>query len=243
MKDGSSRGRLPRIAGIAVICAVCVASPCAVALPQEYTPVHRAPRFLVVRLERGATLTLRARPRGPVVAHVAARTVFGSRTTLGVVRRAHGWTAVTAPELRNGRLGWFRTRGARVRWARTSSSITIDLSARRLEVRHGHRLVRRLTVGIGKAGTPTPRGRFAITDKLSGARFGPSYGRFILALSGRQTRGLADWPGPKRLAIHGTDAPGRIGARASFGCLIASDRTLARVIHEVRLGTPVIIKA
>jgi len=215
------------------------------------TVVHHAPAqarphtgtFLIARLRRGAQLPLRARPRGRVVTVVHPFTIFGSRTVLSAVERAHGWIAVTAPHLPNGSLGWFRMRHAPVEWSRIRSWVKVDLSARTITVGRGKHVVDRARVGIGQRGTPTPRGRFAITDKLHGPRFGPAYGRFILALSGTQTQGLSNWHGPKRLAIHGTPSPGKIGRRASLGCVVASDQKLARIVHEVHLGTPVIINA
>jgi L,D-transpeptidase catalytic domain len=207
--------------------------------PQRTHP--RDPGSLIARLRRGAHVALHARPGGRTLAVVGPISRFGSRTTLGVVRRVHGWAAVTAPELPPGHVGWFRVRGAPVTWSRTRSWIRVDLSARRMQIGRGRHVVENATVGIGQPGTPTPRGRFSITDKLSGPRFGPTYGRFILALSGSQTKGLSDWNGPKRVAIHGTSTPARIGKRASLGCVVASDRKLARIVHEVRLGTPVTI--
>lgn len=227
--------------------------PAPVSLHADESPLPRvvpagatrqsSPSFLIARLRRGARLALHARPNGRVVTVVHPFSIFGSRTVLSVVRRAHGWVAATAPHLPNGSIGWFRARHAPVEWSRTRSWVKVDLSSRTVKVGHGRRVVDEARVGIGMPGTPTPRGRFAITDKLSGKRFGPAYGRFILALSGTQTSGLSNWHGPKRLAIHGTPNPAKIGRRASLGCLVTSDRKLARIVHEVRLGTPVIITA
>ncbi len=125
---------------------------------------------------------------------------------------------------------------------REGYSLHADLSARRLELRRGGRRVRRITVAIGRPGSETPTGRFAVTDKLSGPRFGPYYGCCILALNGKQPNLPAGWQGGNRLAIHGTSSPGTIGAAASAGCLRAGDADLRLLMRRVPLGTPVFIR-
>src|SRR5206468_9210315 len=119
----------------------------------------------------------------------------------------------------NRRVGWV-DRGA-VRLARTRVSLDVDLSSRLLRVHRG-RVVRRLRVGIGAPATPTPIGRFAITDKLRGSAYSSVYGCCILALSGRQTHLPRGWTGGDRLAIHG----GSTGGAVSTGCLHAAEADL-----------------
>ena len=103
----------------------------------------------------------------------------------------------------------------------------------------GRKVLRRMRVGIGAPGTPTPTGRFAITDKLSGAGFGPVYGCCILALSGNQPHPPPGWdPSESRLAIHG----GAQGA-VSAGCLHARTAALRFLMAHVPLGTRITIRA
>jgi lipoprotein-anchoring transpeptidase ErfK/SrfK len=97
-------------------------------------------------------------------------------------------------------------------------------------------------VGVGRAGSPTPTGRFAVTDKLSGSAYGPYYGCCILALSAHQTHLPPGWTGGDRVAIHGTNAPATIGAAASAGCLHAGEADLRTLMRRVPLGTPVFIR-
>ena len=78
---------------------------------------------------------------------------------------------------------------------RTRWSLHADLSGRTLELRRDGRRVHRLTVAIGRPGSETPTGRFAVTDKLRGSHFGPYYGCCILALSGRQPNTPPGWTG------------------------------------------------
>ena len=139
------------------------------------------------------TVNLRARPGGPVIARSGPRTEFGSPTTFGVVASRRNWLGVLSPSLPNNRPGWVRRRSVRV--ARTTLRVRIDLSRRLLLMERGGQVIRRIDVGVGRASSPTPTGRFAVTDKLSGARFGLYYGCCVLALSGHQTHLPAGWRG------------------------------------------------
>jgi lipoprotein-anchoring transpeptidase ErfK/SrfK len=120
-------------------------------------------------------------------------------------------------------------------------AISVDLSKRTLELRRGKRLVKSLKVAIGRPGSSTPKGRFAVTDKLPGSRYGGYYGCCILALNGTQPNLPGSWRGGNRLAIHGTNAPGSIGTPSSAGCLRAGDADLRTLMRRVPLGTPVFI--
>jgi hypothetical protein len=187
-------------------------------------------------------LALSDRPGGPATARIATTTEFGSPQVLGVVARRGDWLGVATSARPNGSLGWIR-RDAGVALERTRLSLHADLSEHSVTLRRGGRVVRRLTVAIGRPGSDTPTGRFAVTDKLAGSRFGPYYGCCILALSGHQPNTPPGWTGGNRLAIHGTDAPGTIGTAASAGCLRAADADLQVLMDEVPLGTPVFVRA
>lgn len=104
---------------------------------------------------------------------------------LGVAARRGRWLGLITSERPNGRLAWAHRRQGGLALLRTSYALRADLSARRLELRRNGRPVRRLRVAIGAPGAPTP-GRYAVTDKPDGSRFGSYYGCCILALSGHQ---------------------------------------------------------
>ena len=209
----------------------------------EPAPVPAEPGRLVVRPRAGEQVVVRARPRGPVVVRLGARTEFGSPTTLLVAERRGRWLGVVTTHVANGRLGWVDSRAHALVSSRTRVRITIDLSARRLVVRRGDRELRRIAVGIGRPSSPTPVGRFAVTDKLPGSRYGSYYGCCILALSAHQPNLPRDWPGGDRIAVHGTDDPGSIGAAVSAGCPRARDADLRYLMRVVPLGTPVTVRA
>jgi lipoprotein-anchoring transpeptidase ErfK/SrfK len=105
-------------------------------------------------------------------------------------------------------------------------------------LRSGQRVLRRASIGVGRPGSPTPTGRFAVTDKLDGAAINPVYGCCILALSAHQTNVPSGWRGGNRIAIHG----GGTGA-VSAGCVHAGETDLRYLMRVVPLGTPVTIHA
>jgi hypothetical protein len=198
----------------------------------------RASGHLIAYVRSG--VALRVRPGGKVVGWLGARTQFGSPQALAVMRRRRGrWLGVTAPELGNDRLGWVDARAGGLRFARTRLELDVDLSERLVVLRRGSRVLRRMTVGVGRPGSPTPAGRFAVTDKLAGASYSASYGCCILALSAIQPNLPAGWSGGNRIAIHG----GSTGGAVSAGCIHAAEADLRYLMRLVPLGTPVTVRS
>ena len=211
-------------------------------LPAAPTPVPtRKPgprwRSLVVR----GSVPLRERPNGRVVTRVGTSTEFGSARVMSVAGRRGPWLGVVTTEMPNGKLAWVHRHNPGLRARRGAYSLHADLSGRRLELRRGGRVIRRISVAIGRPGSETPTGRFAVTDKLRGGSYGPYYGCCILALNAHQPNLPAGWQGGNRIAIHGTNSPGTIGSPASAGCLRAADSDLEVLMRRVPLGTPVFI--
>ena len=196
-------------------------------------------RYLVAHVRRPALLRLA--PDGRTAARIATRTEFGSRTVLRVVERRPGWLRVLATQRPNGGTGWIPEDSAELR--ATDLALHVDRSARRLTLRRDGRLLRRMTVAIGRPDTPTPTGRFAVTDRLRTSRPDSPYGCCAIALTGHQTKLVRGWPGGDRLAIHGTPQTETIGKAASLGCMRAHRRDLEYLIARLPLGTPVFIRA
>ena len=203
-------------------------------------PRRPRPAATIVSVRRAAAM--RSAPGGRVIGRLEPRTEFGGTTAMSVVRRRGRWVGVTTAKRRNGSLGWLDAKSPRLRTSRTRLTIHVDRSARRLELRRGSTVLARSTASIGRPGSPTPTGRFAVTDKLRGDRFGSYYGCCILALSGTQPNTPPGWPGGNRLAIHGTPNPASLGGAVSAGCVHASASTLERLMRDVPVGTPVIIR-
>ncbi|HEX8648000.1 MAG TPA: L,D-transpeptidase [Thermoleophilaceae bacterium] len=213
------------------------------AAPRASGERGRAPRGTTeaAHVRRGATVRLRDRPGGRTLEVLDDRTPFGSRATFAVVRREGGWLGVLSNVLGNGDVGWIRDDPAALAVERHSVRIVVDRSDRRLHLLRRGRRALSVPVGIGRPGSETPLGEFAVTDRLGNGRWSSSYGCCIIALTGRQTRLPAGWQGGDRLAIHGTD--GRAAAAtSSAGCVAVDGVPLRRLMRSVPLGTRVTIR-
>jgi hypothetical protein len=198
---------------------------------------------VIAKVRPGHALELRSRPFGPVLAHVGSTTQFGSPRALSVVTSRQGrWLAVTEAGVGHNRIVWVDAKSGALRYARTRLALNVDLSARTLVLSRNGVPVRRLSVGVGRAGSTTPTGTFAVTDKLNGAAYSAAYGCCILALSATQPNLPAGWSGGNRIAIHGTLSPSDFGRAVSAGCVHASDSDLRYLMRTVPLGTPVVIR-
>ena len=170
--------------------------------------------------------------RGTLVASVRAGQTFAV-TRLLPGRRYR----VISTVLANGRTGWIDAKPGTFTLSHAHVSLEVDLSARLLRVHRGSRVTRTIRLGVGAPGTPTPTGRFAVTDKLNGAAYSPVYGCCILALSAHETHLPSGWTGGDRIAIHGGSTTGAV----STGCLHASTAALRYLMRSVPLGALVVI--
>ena len=209
--------------------------------PEAASRPAMRPAYGVARLS--GTAQLRSRPGGPVDGSLDPVTEFGSPRVLGVAARRGDWLGLVTTARPNNRLAWIKRGDSALTIDTVRWSLHADLSERTIELRRSGRAVKRLRVAIGAPGSPTPTGRFAVTDKLAGGDYGPYYGCCILALSGYQPKLPAGWKGGNRIAIHGTNSPQTIGAAASAGCLRAGDADLQVLMRLVPLGTPVFVEA
>ncbi len=179
-------------------------------------------------------------PDGKVLLRIAPKTEWDSPRILSVVERRGRWLAVLVPELENGEQAWVRddevANISSVTWA-----LRADLSKRTLTVTHDGKTVRRMKIGVGRKDHPTPRGRFAVTDKLRVSDRGSPYGCCVLALTGHQTELPEGWPGGDRLAVHATRDLDGLGRQVSLGCMRTNPRDTRWMMKRVPLGTPMFV--
>jgi lipoprotein-anchoring transpeptidase ErfK/SrfK len=185
--------------------------------------------------------TLRSAPGGAAIHRLTTHTDFGSPEVLWVVKRSSGWLGVVSPLAGNGRLGWIPDSSAalnHVTW-----ELKVSLSARRLTVIDNGKVLERYTVAVGAPGSPTPTGRFAVTDRLAtGDPAGP-YGCCIVALSARSPHTIQGWTGGDRIAIHSTPETASIGQAVSHGCVRLTLAEGQWLMNHVPLGTPTLISS
>ncbi len=108
------------------------------------------------------------------------------------------------------------------------ASILITKSVRSLTLLNGNTPLRQYPIAIGKPGTPTPEGNFAIASKI----LNPG------GVLGSRWMGLNF----DAYGIHGTNAPWKIGQMVSNGCIRMHNANVEEVFHLVVVGTPVLIR-
>jgi hypothetical protein len=198
-------------------------------------PPNGATAALAARPLHG-TVVLRVQPGGRPLVRVGPRGPLGGPLVLGVVAVRGRWVEVTAEALASGHYGWVRFGrdvGVHpIRW-----TLRASLARRSLDVQRDGRIVRTIPVGIGAPSSPTPTGRFAVAEKVTGP-FGPAFGPRILVLTAQQPRLPAGWNRSITyyVAIHA--GSGR-GAAVSAGCLHATEADVRYLMRTVPLGTPV----
>jgi hypothetical protein len=149
------------------------------------------------------------------------------------------WGRVELPYTSPRRDGWIRLAGLVTR--RSDVLVRVDLSDRWVWVERRGRVRFGFPAAVGAPSSPTPPGRYFVTDRVPFPTGGP-LGTFAFGISGIQPRLPAGWSGGDQLAIHGTDDPSSIGRAVSAGCVRVRARTLERLRPLLRLGTPVVIR-
>jgi L,D-transpeptidase catalytic domain len=197
------------------------------------------PGTLVLRVRLHERVRLHKRPGGRVVAVLGDRTEFGSRTTLTVLARRGAWAQVSSALL-GGRRAWLRIDGHVAR-RQTRWELRADISDRSLAVVHAGRVLHTYRVAVGAPRSPTPTGRFQVTDKLRGRKYGASYGCCIIALSTDQPHPPPGWTGMARMAVHGTNVERTVGGAVSAGCLHARAAAMRWMMAHVPNGAPIVI--
>jgi L,D-transpeptidase catalytic domain len=186
----------------------------------------RGPAYLVARIQR---------PLKTPFGTVPKETLYSQPVWVPVVHHRRDRGRLLVPLGKRGRLVSADLRAFPLQWR--TVRVVIDLSAERMVVRDGGRKLGAFPVGNGAPSTPTPTGRFFVTDRL---RFGQGspYAPFAFGLSAHVSQLPASWLGGDQVAIH----YGAMGA-VSHGCIHAGLRAIGLLKKRAGLGTLVIIKA
>jgi lipoprotein-anchoring transpeptidase ErfK/SrfK len=96
-------------------------------------------------------------------------------------------------------------------------------------------------VAVGKRSTPTPTGRFFVTDVILIRNPYGAYGPAALGLSGHSNVLTRFGSGDGVLGIHGTNEPWSVGRSASHGCVRMRNRDVLALVRIAPTGTPVTI--
>lgn len=110
--------------------------------------------------------------------------------------------------------------------SKDSYSITIDVKNHTLTLNKGGKPFKSYPVAVGKAATPTPKGKFKIINKAINP--GKAFGIRWLGIGGHY-------------GIHGTNNPASIGKNVSNGCIRMYNKDVLELSNFVSVGTPVTI--
>jgi lipoprotein-anchoring transpeptidase ErfK/SrfK len=177
----------------------------------------------------------------PRVARLHQRTEDGLPEVYLLLRKrttaaGDSWVQLRVPGRPNGRTGWV-PRDALGAINIVDAAIEVDRRTLTLTFSRAGRVQRRFPVGVGKATTPTPAGRFVIRELLRVPAGHPMYGPYALGTSGYSV--LSDWPGGGVIGIHGTDEPGLVPGRPSHGCMRLSNADIRWLARHAPIGTPI----
>jgi hypothetical protein len=216
-------------------------------------PTTRAPLGAVVRLSNLHSASRWAYPQAEAVARSSpsphARAVGRLRfltadgqaelyVELASVRASPGqtWIEVEYPGRPNGRRAWVPASALGAAHT-VDGYLRIDRATLRATLLRDGRAVFDAPVGVGKAGTITPAGRFYVMEKLRTLN-APAYGPFALGTSAYAPT-LSEWPGGGVVGIHGTNEPQLVPGRPSHGCVRMRDGDIARLWATIEVGTPI----
>ncbi len=148
------------------------------------------------------------------------------------------WLLIRLPMRPNGRTGWVPARSLGALHA-VRTMLSVNRATLRATLYRDGQRVWSSAIGIGKASTPTPAGRFWIRSRLRGLRENPVYGPYAFGTAAYSV--LSDWPGGGVVGIHGTDRPDLIPGRPSHGCIRVPNAAITRLWQLMTIGTPVVI--
>ena len=200
-------------------------------------------RAAFAAIVRGKTTTYK-KPGGEVLASFDKLNDNGYPTTFSVVgailnrKCGASWYRVQVPMRPNGVTGYVRPADVLVQ--KVTTRIEIDLSARKLMLYTGRKLVLKTSVAVGSSSTPTPVGRFYVNQRILTTDPNGPYGPSALGVSAFSNV-LTGWTQGGPIGIHGTNAPWSIGHAASNGCIRVPNATLKRLFARSPGGTPVVI--
>jgi hypothetical protein len=146
------------------------------------------------------------------------------------------WVRIEIPGRPNGQHGWV-PRTALGALHTVDGYLHVDERALRATLYRAGHAIFSAPVGVGKASTVTPTGRFYVMEKLVTVN-APIYGPYALGTSAYAPT-LSEWPGGGVVGIHGTDEPQLIPGRPSHGCIRMRNADIARLWRLVAVGTPI----
>ncbi len=206
----------------------------------EAGPALDGPQTTVARAI-GASVEVHATAGGPVSATIRSPQASGSPLIFVVESYRQPWLKVLLPTRPNGSQGWVRD--DQVSLSVHHYRILVELNAHRITVWQGSILIDREPIGVGRATTPTPGGRYYTKELFRPPDQKGPYGPYAYGLSGFSNVLEHFGGGDGVIGIHGTNQPQLLGQDVSHGCIRISNAGITKLATHLPLGVPVEIKA
>jgi lipoprotein-anchoring transpeptidase ErfK/SrfK len=235
-----------------VICLALVAATLTPAV--EPASAKKRPPVRVVKLNKGVNIVAEARwKRVPIYSRPRARkairsyrnpVVRGVPLVFLVEWKQRRWTwpkwvRVRLPSRPNGATGWIRS--SSVRFLKNPYRIRVNLRRKTLSVWRRKNRIMLAEVGVGRAVTPTPTGRYFLVQLIKTRRPRGVYGPYAFGTSAYSTRLTRFGRGNGQVGLHGTNRPKRLGRNVSHGCIRVHNKVIRRLARYIPLGTPLTI--
>ena len=190
-----------------------------------------------------ALAPVRSRPsRGARrITHLRYRTEDGPlETYLALASRVdtagRTWIHIRVPGRPNGRTGWV-DRDDLGPLFEVTTLLRVNRTTLRATLYKRGKVIWTSPIGVGKASTPTPAGRYWVRSRLKGLGGGTVYGPWAFGTAAYSR--LSDWPGGGVIGIHGTNEPQLIPGRPSHGCIRVPNDRIRKLARLMPVGTPV----
>jgi lipoprotein-anchoring transpeptidase ErfK/SrfK len=239
--------RRAAVAGMALVAAILVTAAPAVAKPDggrsksETSEQSAVPAVVAYAVSNEVQVFATPGDATPVATLANPTTTDGQLVFLIDQLAPGGWLQALLPVKPNGTTGWIRA--SDVSLASNPYRIVVRLRAHRVTVLKNDEVVLRAPVAVGKRQTPTPGGRYYLTQLFEPPNPDGPYGPFAYSLSGFSEVLETFKGGDAIIGIHGTNQPDLVGEDVSHGCIRMTNDQITRLSKILPLGTPVSIRA
>lgn len=170
---------------------------------------------------------------------ITRRTVEGKplQVVFLALERRPGWVKVQLPVRPDGGTAWVHANAVELH--SNPFRVVVDLRSHKLIAYENNREITRTPIGVGRAVSPTPTGRYFITDLLKPPNPNGFYGPYAFGLSAYSHVYSTFGAGDGQVGIHGTSQPAAIGTDVSHGCIRVHDAVIVKLAKQLPLGTPV----
>ncbi|WIB36310.1 MULTISPECIES: L,D-transpeptidase family protein [unclassified Curtobacterium] len=212
-------------------------SPSASARPTDPAAVD-APASTTIAAASGPSVPVSAAPGGPATDQLANPLSSGAPLVFRVVDQRDGWVQVQLAQRPNGSTGWVPD--SAVSLSTTDYAIVVTEASNTLDLYRAGEVVDSYPVATGTGGTPTPTGRFALTELLAPTNDG--YGPYAYGTTAFSDVLNSFGGGPGQIGLHGTDDATSIGTDASHGCIRMRNADITALAGRLPLGTPIQVR-